>query len=62
MSASTVRAYNETDGNFLCIGCLELRIGRQLTAADFTDCPVNVPDRRNTPRLNDRLLGIEVSS
>ena len=25
----------------LCIGCLEGRLGRQLTAADFTDAPVN---------------------
>jgi hypothetical protein len=25
----------------LCIRCLELRLGRALTAADFTDAPVN---------------------
>lgn len=25
----------------LCVGCLELRIGRQLNASDFTDARVN---------------------
>jgi len=25
----------------LCIGCLQNRIGRRLTSADFTDAPVN---------------------
>ena len=25
----------------LCIGCLEARLGRELTARDFTDAPVN---------------------
>lgn len=25
----------------LCIGCLENRLGRQLTASDFTDAPIN---------------------
>jgi hypothetical protein len=28
---------------FLCIGCLERRIGRKLTPADFTKAPVNNP-------------------
>jgi hypothetical protein len=28
-------------GGCLCIGCLETRLGRQLTAADFGDAPVN---------------------
>jgi hypothetical protein len=27
----------------LCIGCLEKRIGRLLTKADFTDCYINNP-------------------
>lgn len=26
----------------LCIGCLEARLGRELTASDFTDCPLNI--------------------
>ena len=25
----------------LCIGCLENRLGRELTASDFTDAPIN---------------------
>lgn len=25
----------------LCIGCLEARLGRTLTASDFTDAPIN---------------------
>ena len=29
---------------FLCVGCLEKRIGRRLRPADFTDCPMNKPD------------------
>jgi hypothetical protein len=30
-----------TLGGYLCIGCLEARIGRRLTPADFTDAPIN---------------------
>lgn len=36
---------------FLCIGCLEKRLGRQLTSRDFTTAPINVPDPWDTPRL-----------
>jgi hypothetical protein len=44
------------DGNFLCIGCLEQRIGRQLTSNDFTDAPINKCDKLgSTPRLRERL-------
>lgn len=51
---------------FLCIGCLETRLGRELVAGDFKDVPINrdthwntpgyqhVPHRRS-PRLQDRL-------
>lgn len=28
---------------YLCIGCLEIRIGRTITLWDFTDAPVNHP-------------------
>lgn len=28
-------------GNYLCIACLEKRLGRILTREDFTDSPVN---------------------
>jgi hypothetical protein len=40
---------------FLCIGCLEARLGRMLTARDFTHVPINRPDRWKSPRLNARL-------
>jgi hypothetical protein len=43
--------------NILCIGCLEARLGRTLTPRDFTDAPLNRPDRWNSPRLNARLVG-----
>ncbi len=49
---------------YLCIGCLEARIGRPLTAADFADAPLNDLARADlmryawswrTPRLVARL-------
>jgi len=47
------------DSGFLCIGCLELRIGRRLTVADFKDVPVNDPhDPWQTPRLRSRLTPV----
>jgi hypothetical protein len=46
-------------GTFLCIGCLEQRIGRRLTRADFSDAPINALDAEvwsfRTARLHDRL-------
>jgi hypothetical protein len=43
---------------FLCIGCLEARLGRQLRPRDFTDAPINDPDDPwKTPRLLSRLIG-----
>jgi hypothetical protein len=50
--------------SYLCIGCLEIRLGRQLTAADFSPTGVNdlsIADTQRfawswrTPRLVDRL-------
>lgn len=43
------------DGH-LCIGCLEIRLGRTLHSADFTDRPVNTTDQlRRSARLASRL-------
>lgn len=42
-----------TEG-FLCVGCLEARLGRELTSGDFTSAPINNPDPWDTPRLADR--------
>jgi hypothetical protein len=56
MPASAVRAHGQSDGDFLCIGCLENRIGRLLCAQDFTDAPINDPDDPwATPRIRSRL-------
>jgi hypothetical protein len=43
-------------GGYLCIGCLEKRLGRRLTPKDFTDVRINNPLLRSkTPRLRSRL-------
>lgn len=40
----------------LCVGCLEVRLGRTLCRDDFTDVPVNTDqDRCRSERLCDRL-------
>jgi hypothetical protein len=49
--------YQGAGPGFLCMGCLEARLGRCLTPADFIDAPINRPDRWNSPRLNARLTG-----
>ncbi|TDZ79639.1 hypothetical protein DE4585_03387 [Mycobacteroides salmoniphilum] len=49
------QANPDIDGN-LCIACVEERLGRTLTAADFTDSPINTSTgKRRTRRLADRL-------
>ncbi|TDZ94547.1 hypothetical protein CCUG60885_03048 [Mycobacteroides salmoniphilum] len=49
------QANPDIDGH-LCIACVEERLGRTLTAADFTDSPINTSTgKRSTPRLTDRL-------
>ena len=44
-------------GGMLCIGCLELRIGRRLVAGDFTDCPLN-----REPSMSQRLRQRQVAA
>jgi len=42
---------------FLCIGCLEARIGRRLTESDFKRVPINDPDDPDVSvRMRDRLM------
>jgi hypothetical protein len=36
-----VPVQSDRDNRVLCVGCLETRIGRELSADDFTDAPVN---------------------
>ena len=43
------------DCEYLCVGCLEARLGRELRPADFASVPVNRPSPRMTPRLRNRL-------
>lgn len=50
------KAAKMSDG-FLCIGCLEVRLGRMLTPQDFTALPINNPHEYDTPRLRDRKGG-----
>jgi hypothetical protein len=47
-------AWPEDDG-MLCIGCLEARLGRALTAKDFTDAPINTGYFEYSERLAARL-------
>jgi hypothetical protein len=42
---------------FLCVGCLEARLGRMLTPADFIDYPINEPHPWDTPRMLARKIG-----
>jgi hypothetical protein len=40
---------------FLCVGCIERRLGRQLTKADFASVPINSDRRHRSKRLRNRL-------
>lgn len=40
---------------FLCVGCLEERIGRRLDAYDFDALALNLGSRGKSERLRDRL-------
>jgi hypothetical protein len=45
------REFNASGGDFLCVGCLERRLGRTLLASDFTKASINEPSPWDTPRL-----------
>jgi len=50
------KAVPEYEG-MLCIGCLEMRIGRKLNKNDFTKVPVNhIDDPTQSKRLKDRKI------
>ena len=55
MPVQEVMSYTD----YLCIGCIEARLGRELTAADFSDVPINQPSSWHSLRLNARLSGAE---
>lgn len=39
---------------YLCIGCLEDRVGRKLESRDFTGCNLNIACENDSDRLRDR--------
>jgi hypothetical protein len=41
----------------LCIGCVEVRLGRRLAPGDFLDVPLN--QCRGSARMRSRLLGLD---
>lgn len=49
----------ENSRKMLCIGCVEERLGRELTGSDFLDCPANELSKKgywpSSDRLQDRL-------
>jgi len=45
----------EPDSGWMCVECLEARLGRELVADDFADLPMNAPDYPHSPRLADRI-------
>jgi hypothetical protein len=47
----------ETGGHYLCIGCAESRLGRELTSEDFSPAWINRPALCDTPRLTARKSG-----
>jgi hypothetical protein len=55
------KAGMERDGGYLCIGCLERRLGRMLRPRDFTDAWINDLHTWQTKRLVSRLLGRPVA-
>jgi hypothetical protein len=44
-------------GDYLCLPCLERRLGRALRPEDFTDLPVNDESPWDTPLLAARKRG-----
>ena len=55
------KAGMEHYGGYLCIGCLERRLGRMLRPRDFTDAWINDRHTWQTERLVSRLLGRSVA-
>ncbi len=50
-----------TLGGFLCVGCLQTRLGRPLTGDDLTDCEPNQPGGCDTPRLHALKVAAEIA-
>lgn len=50
---------NPNNKGMLCIGCLEARLKRRLTPADFTHAPINSVKEWHSERLRSRIEGRE---
>jgi hypothetical protein len=60
MVHNTIWAHAGMKDGFLCIGCLETRIGRKLEPSDFANVYGNDPDYPwHSVRLKSRLTGVE---
>jgi hypothetical protein len=57
MPAPVIREQNASGGDFLCVGCIERRLGRMIGPDDFTDALINKPSPWDTPRLAARKAG-----
>ncbi len=57
--ALLVRGKRYQGSVFLCIGCVETRLGRRLDEHDFAELAVNLPDMPHSARLKDRLSGFD---
>lgn len=56
MAAAAPAKPNPHGTEMLCVGCVETRLGRPLTPADFfPDLPINGPDETRSDRLKDRM-------
>ena len=49
------------DAGYMCIGCLEGRLGRELLPMDFIEAPINQLGAWDTRRLLMRKLGLAES-
>lgn len=58
LAAAMTKQSQRPSGDFLCIGCLEARLGRTLTRRDFPDCPANQLGDYLSSRLKARLLAM----
>jgi hypothetical protein len=52
---AAVRTDSFLRDSFLCIGCLEHRLGRRLVPSDFSDVPINEIHGGKSSRLRNRM-------
>ena len=53
------QACRKSEARFLCVGCLEKRIGRKLVAADFKRSPKINFEPQSSVRLRRRMRGLK---